>query len=83
LDNEENVAIKVAKPKAAGKMVLHSFLNEVIMLSKTNQDGNPYVISFLGICKTPKICILTELMECSLYDLLHKKKKDLICAKQY
>lgn len=99
LDNEDPVAIKVAKPKTTGKTVLQSFINEVIMLrykkshpltfqkqnlqpntlfliqSKCNQEGNSHIISFIGLCKTPKICILTELMECSLYDLLHKRKE--------
>lgn len=60
-----------------GKDEEFDMLQEVQMLSKLR---HPNLVLFLGVCKdanTQKTSIITELLPCSLYDLLEVKKVNL------
>ena len=70
-----DVAIKrlnVHDPSEREKML---FRREVSMLATLR---HPFIIAFLGASTTPPdLYILTELAECSLFDLLHRRRVDM------
>ena len=77
LDNYEEdslVAVKVLKTNKEIKIPIDGFLNELEILKKINKDGNENVLKLIAFCQTPQACIITELMDLSLYDLIHQKK---------
>lgn len=50
------------------------FKTECRMMSELR---HPNILQFLGICLYPDICVVTELMKASLYDVLHEPSIDL------
>jgi len=50
------------------------FENEVTMLSYLRHF---HTVLLMGVCtKPPHLAVVTELMECSLFDVLHKRRRD-------
>eukprot|EP01091_Cochliopodium_minus_P016700 TRINITY_DN632_c0_g2_i1.p1 TRINITY_DN632_c0_g2~~TRINITY_DN632_c0_g2_i1.p1 ORF type:complete len:383 (+),score=127.21 TRINITY_DN632_c0_g2_i1:178-1326(+) len=79
---DEKAAIKVLKPSKEKNTSLDTFMNELEILSTLNKDENPYVLKLYGYCKTPHLCIITELMDLSLYDLIHKESNEYLDSHQ-
>ena len=78
IHNFDHVAVKVLKKNNFGKSLV-SLQNEINSLNLCTT--NPHVLQLVGVCFKPYLCIVTELMECSLYNLLHVQNVKLSFSK--
>ena len=66
---EQQVAIKILKESLDGKHK-EDFSKEIAILSRIK---SPYVVSFIGVCYSPKLAIITELLSNgSLFDIMNR-----------
>jgi len=72
----QQVAAKVLK--STDFPLLRSFVREVSALQRTAECE--HIVQLKGACSSPVFCILTELMEGSLHNLLHKQLVQLTLA---
>jgi serine/threonine protein kinase len=64
----KDVAIKVFREEKFSEMNVSTFILEVAIL---NELRHPNIVLFMGACfEKPKLAIITELLKCSLYDLI-------------
>jgi len=63
---------------AIKKLHMHQFTNQELISEFASEVGmlrklrHPNIILFMGACtRPPTLCVVTELMTCSLFDLLH------------
>jgi len=69
---EEKVAIKKLINQNLTASNLHEFASEIEIMRKIK---HPNITKFIGACtKSPNMCIVTELLEMSLFDLLHNTR---------
>jgi len=74
-DAEERVAIKKLINQNLTAHNLHEFALEIEIMRKIK---HPNITRFIGACtKAPNMCIVTELLEMSLFDLLHNTRVSL------
>lgn len=67
--DDEKVAAKVIKRSKKSGVV--AFVREVTALSMCAK--NPHVVQLIGACFSPELIVITERMDCSLYELLHQR----------
>lgn len=63
----KKVAVKVLNAKMLGGRQLETFKREVWTMATLN---HPSILRLLGVTLTAPFCIITELLQCSLYDKL-------------
>ena len=69
---EEKVAIKKLINQNLTQHNLHEFSSEIEIMRSIK---HPNITKFIGACtKSPHMCIVTELLEMSLFDLLHNTR---------
>jgi len=73
------VAIKVMKQAFSSPQQWQEFLSEVKFLRNAR---HPNIILFMGVTMAHPYCIVTELMDISLFDVLYKKKMQLTRAQK-
>eukprot|EP00475_Leptophrys_vorax_P045521 TRINITY_DN9473_c0_g1_i4.p1 TRINITY_DN9473_c0_g1~~TRINITY_DN9473_c0_g1_i4.p1 ORF type:complete len:501 (-),score=99.67 TRINITY_DN9473_c0_g1_i4:534-1964(-) len=66
------VAVKKLLPNKQTKESIEEFKTEIDMMRKLR---HPHIVLFMGASlKPPNVCIVTELLQMSLFDLLHNTK---------
>ena len=72
LSEPMNIAIKRMIHQNLTKSSLIEFISEVSIMREVN---HPNIVKFIGACtKPPHLCLVTELLEMSLFDLLHNTR---------
>eukprot|EP00483_Globobulimina_turgida_P003362 UN03368 len=79
-DDEEKVAIKKLINQNLTQHNLSEFSSEIEIMRRIK---HPNITKFIGACtKAPHMCIVTELLAMSLFDLLHNTRLKLTVEKE-
>ena len=70
---DENVALKAMFDPRAEEAQKQEYMDELHVMSQVN---HPHIVRLLGACtRPPKMCMVMELCETSLFDFLHKNRE--------